>query len=200
LLDSAAEDLAARAEFLTESQIQLERLEWITQNLLDLSRLEAGLLQLDLADHPLADLLASAMTVFELPVKDKGITFIMQPIDPVIRLHCDRTRIELVLSNLLDNALKFTPQGGQVEIGAEKDQSCIYIWVKDTGIGIPVDGLPHVFERFYRGDNHQESGSGLGLSIVEGIVQAHGGEVTVESTLGEGTCFTLKLPLYDEVE
>jgi signal transduction histidine kinase len=196
LLDSAAEDPAARTEFLTESQAQLGRLEWITHNLLDLSRLEAGLSQLDLADHPLVDLLASAIAVSRPAMKEKGIVFSMQPIDPVLRLHCDRARMELAISNLLDNALKFTPQGGKVEIGAEKKQESIEIWVKDIGIGIPDEGLPHIFERFYRGGNHQEAGSGLGLSIVESILQAHGGEIGVDSKLGEGACFTLKLPLH----
>jgi len=200
LLDAAAEDPVARAEFLTESQTQLERLEWITHNLLDLSRLEAGLLQLDLADHPLADLLASAIAVSRPAMKEKGIVFSMQPIDPAIRLHCDRARMELAISNLLDNALKFTPRGGQVEFGAEEKEESIDIWVKDTGIGISDEGLPHIFERFYRGDNHQEVGSGLGLSIVESIVEAHGGEIDVKSKLGEGTCFTLKLHLYGEME
>lgn len=200
LLDSAAEDPAARAEFLTESQAQLERLEWITHNLLDLSRLEAGLSQLDLADHPLADLLASAASVYARRMKEKGIVFSIQPIDPGVRLHCDRARMELAISNLLDNALKFTPGGGRVEIGAEKKQETTDIWVQDTGIGIPEQELTHIFERFYRGENHRESGSGLGLSIVESIVQAHGGEIGVMSKLGEGSCFTLKLPLYGEVE
>jgi signal transduction histidine kinase len=200
LLDSAAEDPAARAEFLTESQAQLERLEWITRNLLDLSRLEAGLLQLDLADHPLADLLASAIAVSALRMKEKGLVFSMQPVDPAIQLHCDRARMDLAISNLLDNALKFTSQGGHVEVGAGKEQESINIWVKDTGIGIPEEDLPHVFERFYRGDNHREAGSGLGLSIVESIIKAHGGAISVESKLGAGTRFTLKLPLHGEME
>jgi len=194
LLDSAAEDPETRAEFLTESQAQLVRLEWITQTLLDLSRLDAGLLQLNLSDHHLADLIASASAVFELPSKDKGIIFTVQAIDSTIRLHCDRTRMELAISNLLDNALKFTPKGGQVEVSAETDQEFIYIRVRDTGIGIPVDSLAHIFERFYRGDNHQETGSGLGLSIVESVVKAHRGKIKVESVLGDGACFTLKLP------
>lgn len=195
LLDSAAEDPEARAEFLTESQAQLERLEWITHNLLDLSRLEAGLSQLDLADHPLVDLLASAAGAYAHRMKEKRIEFNLQPVDPAIRLYCDRARIELALSNLLDNAFKFTPGGGKIDIGAEKKQETIDIWVQDTGSGIPEDALAHIFERFYRGSNHQEAGSGLGLSIAATIVQAHDGEISVKSKIGDGSCFTLQLPL-----
>jgi signal transduction histidine kinase len=103
--------------------------------------------------------------------------------------------MEMALSNLLDNALKFTPTGGQIEVGAKKDEDSAVVWVDDTGVGISAEDFPHIFKRFYRGREHQDEGSGLGLAIVESIVQAHGGEVQVESTPGEGAQFTIRLPL-----
>jgi signal transduction histidine kinase len=106
----------------------------------------------------------------------------------------------MALSNLLDNALKFTPEGGEVEIGADTDENMVNVWVRDTGMGIPSEELPHIFERFYRGRDHGEEGSGLGLAIVESILQAHGGERSVESTPGEGSIFRLMLPLANRPE
>jgi len=105
-----------------------------------------------------------------------------------------RRALELALSNLLENALKFTPAGGQVELGAEQRQDLIRLWVKDNGPGIdPMDQL-HLFERFYRGQPAtQVEGSGLGLTIAYSIVQAHAGRILVESELGAGSCFVIEL-------
>jgi signal transduction histidine kinase len=195
LQGAAAEDPAARAEFLAESHVQLERLEWIMRNLLDLSRLDAGLIELDLANHDTGELLESAASAFRAAAADKGIAFSVWPPMPSLKVHCDRARMELVLSNLLDNALKFTPQGGQVLTGAERRGNTVRLWVRDTGPGIDPEDHPHVFERFYRGrDNHTE-GTGLGLAIVQSIVQAHGGRVSLESQPGVGSLFAIDLPL-----
>ncbi len=94
---------------------------------------------------------------------------------PSLELRCDWARIELALSNLLDNALKFTPSGGQVEIGAERRGDSVRLWVRDSGLGIEPEDQPHIFERFYRGRSNRVGGSGLGLAIVQSVVQAHGG-------------------------
>ncbi len=97
------------------------------------------------------------------------------------------------MSNLLDNALKFTPSGGQVEIGAEQRGDVVRLWVRDTGSGIDPADQPHIFERFYRGKNGCVRGSGLGLAIVQSVVQAHGGQVFVESEPGAGSLFVIEL-------
>ncbi|MGD9145903.1 MAG: HAMP domain-containing sensor histidine kinase [Anaerolineae bacterium] len=190
----AAGDPAARAEFLAESQVQLDRLEWVTGNLLDLSRLDAGLVALELARHDVGDLVASAATVFKPLARDKEIDLAVRLPEPPTEIQCDRARIELALGNLLDNAYKFTPAGGQVEVGAETAGEIVRLWVRDSGPGIDPDEQEHIFERFYRGSTTTASGSGLGLAIVQSIAQAHGGRVTVESDLGAGSLFVIELP------
>jgi signal transduction histidine kinase len=198
LQGAAADDAAARAEFLGESQIQLDRLEWITHNLLDLSRLDAGLVTLDLDSHDVGDLLKTSTAAFRPLAQEKNVTLSVKEPPSPLEITCDRARIELALSNLLDNGLKFTPPGGQVEIGAEQagpDENGVRLWVQDSGLGIAPADQPRIFERFYRGEETNDQGSGLGLAIVRSIVQAHGGDVTVESKPGVGSRFVIKLPL-----
>jgi signal transduction histidine kinase len=190
----AAQDLPAQLEFLSESQIQIERLEWITRNLLDLSRLDAGLVELDFAKNDLGELIASAAAPFQSLADAKGINLKIEPPKNPQVIWCDALRLELVLSNLIDNALKFTPHGGEVIIGSEQTPDSIQLWVLDTGIGIESAELPFIFERFYRGHQHAEQGSGLGLAIAKSLVEAQGGNILVESTLGKGSKFILIFP------
>lgn len=169
-------------------------MEWITTHLLDLSRLDAGLVQLDLRPVELSELLSSAAAPFHLQAEDKGITLAVQAPEPSTRIICDQARIEMALGNLLENALKYTPPGGQVTLSAQTDAQSVRIQVADTGPGISSQDLPHIFERFYRGQA-AHSGSGLGLAIVNSLVQVHNGQVWVESEPGQGSRFTLSLPI-----
>ena len=193
LLGPAADDPVASAEFLVESQVQLDRLEWVTRNLLDLSRLDAGLVELDLALHDAGELIEAAACGFKAAARERGIDLTVQPPEPRLAIRCDRARIELALSNLLENALKFTPAGGQVAIGADGRGDVVRLWVRDNGPGIDPEDLPRIFERFYRGQGGRK-GSGLGLAIVQSIVQAHGGQVSVEGEPGAGSFFLIQLP------
>jgi signal transduction histidine kinase len=190
----AAHDPDARSEFLSECEAQVARLEWITGNLLDLSRLNAGLVELDLADHDVGELLQSAITPFRPLAEDLGILLSMRLPEESLTVYCDRARLEMALSNLLDNALKFTPPRGRVDVGVERKGDAVGFRVRDSGPGIHPDDLPHIFERFYRGRNGSTRGNGLGLAIVQSIVHAHGGRVGVESEPGEGSVFVLELP------
>jgi len=172
----AAGDHEARDEFLAESAAQIERLEWITHNLLDLSRLDAGLIEMNTADHDLGEVLLSAAGAFRTAARDKGAHLALCLPEQSVAVRCDRARIEMALSNLLDNALKFTPPGGQVEAGVERTSEGARLWVRDTGPGIDPADLPHVFERFYRGRDAPAPGNGLGLAIVRKLPRQPGWE------------------------
>jgi signal transduction histidine kinase len=187
-------DTAVQTEFLAESEVQIDRLQWITQNLLNLSRIDAGLVQLDRSDCDVADLMQAAAAPFKALAVDKGIQLNIHLPDPSFNVNCDHPRIELALSNLLDNAVKYTPSDGQIDMGAERlPAGRIRFWVLDSGQGIQEEDLPHIFERFYRGRNVSSPGSGLGLSIVASLVQAHGGKVWAESEHGMGAKFIVEL-------
>jgi signal transduction histidine kinase len=194
LQGAAADDPEARAEFLAESQVQIERLEWITRNLLDLSRLDAGLADLERSKHDVAALLEAAASTFKPLAQEKGIELSIRAPESALELECDGARIEMAVANLLDNAVKFTPAGGWVQVGAEPRKDMVRIWVEDSGPGIDPADRPHIFERFYRSRGNHSEGSGLGLAIVQSIVRAHGGQVTVESERGKGSYFALDLP------
>ena len=119
--------------------------------------------------------------------------------DPLPQVWADEERVLQVLANLLTNALRHTPQGGEVRLRAFRQGEAVAFQVADTGPGIPEEHLPHIFERFYRVDkarSRKEGGSGVGLTVAKGLVEAMGGRIFVESRVGEGTTFTFTLPLY----
>ncbi|MCS7061033.1 MAG: HAMP domain-containing sensor histidine kinase [Anaerolineae bacterium] len=190
----AAEDAAVRAEFLAESQRQIDRLQWITENLLNLSRLDAGLVQLEWSDHDAREMAQAVIAAFRPLAADKHITLTWDAPDQPVIVHCDRARIEMALGNLVDNALKFTPAGGQVVVSLNRRMDETVFAVQDTGVGIDPDDLPRIFDRFYRSRAARGAGSGLGLAIVKSIAQAHHGRVTVTSEPGKGSRFELIVP------
>jgi signal transduction histidine kinase len=198
LTEGAADDPTARAEFLETSRAQLERLDWLAQNLLELSKLDSGLVLLDLRPEDLGSSVEQAVEQSAATARRRGVTLTMHRPDAPIRLRHDPVRIGQVVTNLVGNAIKFTPPGGSVSVdvqgGPEGGGS---ITVADTGIGIEPAELPRIFDRFFRGSRASEargSGSGLGLAIVRGIVEMHGGTVAVESRPGAGATFRVTLP------
>jgi signal transduction histidine kinase len=197
LREGAADDPAARAEFLESSRQQLERLDWLAQNLLDLSKLDSGLVLLDLREDDLRACVESAVEQAQPSAQRRGVLLTAElPTEPLLVRH-DAQRMGQVVSNLVGNALKFTPRGGSVHVRVLGRANGGLIEVADTGVGIDPSELPRIFDRFYRGSRANEargSGSGLGLAIVKSIVDMHLGRVTVESHVGEGTTFSVTVP------
>ena len=195
LLDQAQDDPQARREFLEESQQQIARLGWLTENLLQLSRLDSGLLEMERAEHDLAELVNRVVATFLPQAKEKGVALTVLAPEGSVRVRCDERWIEQAISNLLSNALKFTPAGGCVTAGVARLAETAEVWVEDTGIGVAAEDLPHIFERFYRAKGNGEKGSGLGLAIAQAIIQAHNGQIQVSSQVGKGSRFSFRLPL-----
>jgi signal transduction histidine kinase len=197
LTDRAGEDPAARAEFLESSRIQLERLDWLAQNLLELSKLDSGLVLLDLRPDDLRAAVQSATEQAMPAAQRRGVDLKLTLPDAPLRIRHDPQRVGQVVTNLVGNAIKFTPKGGSVEVAVAPFHDGARIDVNDTGAGIEATELPRIFDRFYRGSPANEargSGSGLGLAIVRSIVDMHGGSVTVDSRLGAGSRFSVFLP------
>jgi signal transduction histidine kinase len=201
LRDGAVEDPETRDEFLEQSARQIERMEWLATNLLELSKLDSGLVRLDLRAEDLRAVVESAWQQAEPVAGRKGVQLNLHlPPDPVRQPH-DPPRVGQVLTNLIGNAIKFTPRGGRVDVELAPILDGARLTVSDSGVGIPAEELPHVFERFWRGAGTRErgSGSGLGLSIVRSIVDMHEGRVQVVSTPGVGTQITVLLPRHVSV-
>jgi signal transduction histidine kinase len=197
LRDGAANDAATRDEFLEQSARQIERLDWLAQNLLELSKLDSGLVSLDLRPDDLRVAAESAIAQAEPIARRKGVALELRLPDRPLRQPHDPPRIGQVLVNLVNNAVKFTPAGGTVELIVRAVPEGAELVVRDTGVGIDASELPHVFDRFYRGSRtpaERASGSGLGLSIVKSIVDMHGGRVSITSTAGHGTEVLVSLP------
>jgi signal transduction histidine kinase len=197
LMEKAGDDPEARAEFLESSAGQIERLDWLAQNLLELSKLDSGLVLLDLRPDDLRAAVESAAHQHDASAARRGVGLTVDLPPAPIRIRHDPQRIGQVVANLVGNAVKFTPRGGSVRVAVEGTADGARIDVTDTGVGIDPGELPRIFERFYRGSRANEargSGSGLGLAIVRSIVDMHGGTVTVETGTELGSRFTVHLP------
>jgi signal transduction histidine kinase len=197
LMETAGDDPAARAEFLESSAGQIERLDWLAQNLLELSKLDSGLVLLDLRPDDLRAAVESAAHQHDSTAARRGVRITIDLPDAPIRIRHDPPRIGQIVANLVGNAIKFTPRGGSVRVAVVPTDDGARIDVSDTGVGIDPSELPHIFERFYRGSRANEargSGSGLGLAIVRSIVDMHGGTVEVETGPDRGSRFTVHLP------
>jgi signal transduction histidine kinase len=190
-------DETTRREFLDRSLDQIQRLDWLSTNLLDLSRIDAGIYPLDMRTGDLRDPVQAVVQALSDSAVEHGVSLESTvPAQPV-ELRFDRERVVQLMTNLIGNAIKFTPRGGAVSVMVEERPTDVVIEVRDTGAGIPADELPHIFERFYRGTNTGEaraSGSGLGLAIVRSIVEMHGGEIDLASEVGKGTQVRITLP------
>jgi len=172
------------------------RLNTLASSFLDLARLESGRVQFQLADFDLADLLSECCEVVQSRADEDHIKIVLETSPTLPLLRADRDKIKQVVLNLLSNAVKYNRPNGSVILSAQAVDGYIVLSVQDTGLGIPEDALPHLFEKFYRvrETEGKASGTGLGLSICKKIVQGHGGEIEVRSKVGVGTTFIVKLP------
>ncbi|KXG43364.1 sensor histidine kinase [Tepidibacillus decaturensis] len=173
----------------------------LVNELLDLARMESGNIQLQYCKTNITVTLNKVIRKFSALAKDLGIELTTE-VDPNIKeVFIDVDRIEQVITNLVDNAMRHTQRDGRITMRAKpKGIRKILLEVEDTGVGIPEEDLPYVFERFYKADKARtrgHSGTGLGLSIVKNIVHAHGGSISVSSQLGQGTTFSIILPTHN---
>ena len=189
------------ADYLGTLAREAERQVGLVEDILQISSIDAGRLALELRPTLLNELVESAVACHQVLAQERGHTLSCCLNEPGPVAQIDRDRLMQVLNNLLENAIWYTPSGGRVEIstGTEEDDERVWatIAVKDTGMGIPKEEIPHTFERFFRGDKPQSmqiSGTGLGLAIVKEIVEMHRGRITVESEVDVGSTFTVWLP------
>ncbi|HEX7949027.1 MAG TPA: HAMP domain-containing sensor histidine kinase [Candidatus Limnocylindrales bacterium] len=197
LVEGAADDPTTRAEFLESSRAQLERLDWLAQNLLELSKLDSGLVLLDLRPEDLRATVEQAVEGAATAARRRSIELTLDVPDEPVPVRHDPVRMGQVITNLVGNGLKFTARGGHVRVHVERLPDGAAISVADDGVGIDSAELPRIFDRFFRGARASDargSGSGLGLAIVKSIVEMHGGSVSVDTHLGRGSTFRVTLP------
>jgi len=189
-----AQTLEQHREAMAEALEGIERLSNIVRALLLLSQSESGQLALQKTQLDLATLARDLVDQHQIPAEAQGVR-LTADLPHSAKIVGDRTQIERLISNLLGNAIKYTPAGGRVNVRIADEGDNVKLVVEDTGVGIAPDHLPHIFDRFYRVPSADpEKGLGLGLSFVAWIVKAHGGAIDVESRLQEGTKFTVTLP------
>lgn len=185
-----------RRQYLTIMQKETIRLSTLINDFLDLQRIESGRLTYHLESIDLIPLLNEALALFSSD-KTKHAFQITALSSPLI-VHADADRIQQVLTNLLSNAVKFSPNGGTIRVEAQQQEGFVVVKMSDEGIGIAAEMVPQLFRKFFRVDNaatRQIGGTGLGLALVKQIIEAHGGQVWVESTQGEGSIFSFSLPV-----
>jgi signal transduction histidine kinase len=188
------ENIDVFREALSDSLEESDRVLTMLTTLMDISEAEVGLMKLERTEINLADLIASVIELYQFIAEDKGIKVTMN-IPMELTCFADPNRLRQVVVNLLDNALKYTPNGGRVEFFGQARPDGIVIEVKDNGMGITPEELPRIWERLYRSDKSRtHRGLGLGLSLVKAVVEAHQGKVSVASQIAGGSTFSVTLP------
>src|SRR5215213_416397 len=187
-------DVVERVEIMQQAAVQIDAL---IQDLLDVTRLEAGRLAVSPRDVTPVPLVEAALYALRMLVESGGVELVATYDEDLPMVHADPERVTQLLSNLVGNALKFTPAGGRVEVRVQPYNEGALVSVIDNGEGIPADQLPHVFDRFFQVMSNRvgvRHGAGLGLPIARGIVEAHGGTIWIESAPGRGTTVRFTLP------
>ncbi len=190
--------LAPTPERLSVIYAEIEHLQNLVGDLRTLTQVDAGELKLNKQTALPGELLQQARAVFEHQAAQKGVNLDVKVAEGLPPVEVDEARLAQVMGNLLSNALRYTPVGGRIELGAALDGDRVMLTVRDTGAGITSEALPLIFNRFYRADKSraEENGeSGLGLAIVKAFVEAHGGKIEAKSVVGNGTTFLIHLPV-----
>jgi len=191
----------ADSEHLNSIKEQTLLLTHLINDLRDISLAESGQLTLNLQPADIVDLVQRVVTGFEPNAGEKNIRLDLNSAVESLEMELDPVRMEQVISNLLRNAIRHTPVDGSITVTIDRTEKDLELSVSDTGEGIEPEDLPHIFERFYRSGtsrSRKEGGTGLGLAIVKQMVEAHGGTVSVESTMGKGSTFIISLPIQEE--
>jgi len=195
LQDGALDDPPAARRFVDQIQIEVDALTQMVNELLELSKIESGRFSLDRSPVAPCDLLSSASQRMQLQAERANLRLRMECADDLPNVHIDSQRLEQVLVNLIHNSVKFTRSGGEVVLSAQSGIGEVRFGVRDTGVGIPAEDIPRIFERFYRVDKSRTgSGTGLGLSIAKHIIEAHKGKIWAESVEGKGSTFYFTIP------
>jgi two-component system phosphate regulon sensor histidine kinase PhoR len=197
LQDELGEQHSSLNRYVDIIDREVDRLSRLVSDLMDTSLAESGKIKLDYQKVSLTRVVEQAFQQFVGKAKEHGIKLNLNLPDKEFRLIGDEDRLTQVFINLIDNSIKYTPKGGTVFVSAEEDETNFYVEIRDTGIGISEEDLPHLFERFYRVEktrSRKYGGTGLGLSIVQAIVAAHHGRIDVESKSNQGTIFKVVFP------
>ncbi|MEJ2110117.1 MAG: ATP-binding protein [Acidobacteriota bacterium] len=203
LLDGAVEDTKNRDRFLKIIRDHAQRLSRLTEDLLKLAQIEAGQLPYDARFVSLAEIINHCMDTARVKAKRKDLVLESEYANDLPKLYGDLQAFHEILENLLDNAVRYSPTGGTIQVKAAVEESEMVISVSDNGIGIPKVEQERIFERFYRADaarSRESGGTGLGLSIVKHLVEAQGGRILVDSEVGVGSTFYVYIPLQEEPE
>ncbi|WP_197439615.1 sensor histidine kinase [Calycomorphotria hydatis] len=197
LLDGDIETEDERREIYGFIDEQVDRLTRLVNNTLNLARIESGVIPVQRCDCELNDILNKSSNVITQLAEEKKQRFVSELSNLYLAAHVDLDLFEQAIINLLSNAVKYTPEGGTITLQSRLQEDHILIDVRDNGLGIPEESLPHIFERFYRvpGNNAAAPGTGLGLALVHYIIhEIHNGSIEVESEVGKGTCFHVTIP------
>jgi len=202
LVDGEADDEATREEFYNIIQGETNRLQRLIDNILNISRIESGVVKVQREHVAMPSLIKEAIDVMMPQARAKGIELVDVPTPLYFQVFADKDMIYQTAMNLIGNAIKYTPNDGKVTVHIDVDEheQMVNVSVTDTGIGIPEEDIPHLFDKFYRVADHKKfaKGTGLGLNLVKHIVETvHGGKVRVTSTAGTGSTFTFCLPIAD---
>jgi two-component system phosphate regulon sensor histidine kinase PhoR len=200
LLAGAIDDPQNRIRFLEIILEHSRRLARLTDDLLKLSKMDADRLELEIHRLGVSQFVESCIETAQRPAAEKDLRISVNLQEHLPDVAADRRRLAEVLQNLLDNAIQYTPPGGQIMVSAAADNGEVEFTVTDTGIGIPQADQPRIFERFYRVDvarSREVGGTGLGLAIAKHLVETHGGRLWVESEVGRGSQFHFTVPIFD---